>query len=147
MHPTTLRFKCNYTKHAYALPFEVSRLRFWTSLCLWLFSYERLSGILGNQPSNNRSIEIQLMRRFNRNNAAYGISPPEEFCDELSDELSSLNLRVTGSLFITQNPDLSYNEQCEYSLPKSFTCRILSRDDVYILTQVLIKLLSLSSVC
>ena len=83
------------------------------------------------------------MRRFNRNNAAYGISPPEEFCDELYDELSSLNLRVTGSLFITQNPDLSYNEQCEYSLPKSFTCRILSRDDVYILTQVLIKLLSL----
>ena len=30
----------------------------------WLFSYERYNGILGNQPSNNRHIEPQLMTRF-----------------------------------------------------------------------------------
>ena len=30
----------------------------------WLFSFERYNGILGNQPTNNRSIEVQLMSRF-----------------------------------------------------------------------------------
>ena len=30
----------------------------------WLFSFERFNGILGDQPTNNRSIEVQLMKRF-----------------------------------------------------------------------------------
>ena len=30
----------------------------------WLFSYERYNGILGNFPTNRKSIEVQLMRRF-----------------------------------------------------------------------------------
>lgn len=28
----------------------------------WLFSCERMNGILENQPGNNRAIEVQLMR-------------------------------------------------------------------------------------
>ena len=32
----------------------------------WLFPFERYNGVLGNQPNNNRSIELQLMRRFKR---------------------------------------------------------------------------------
>ena len=35
----------------------------------WLFSFERYNGLLGNQPTNNRSIEIQLMQRFTDDNA------------------------------------------------------------------------------
>ena len=31
---------------------------------LWLFSFERYNGFLGKQPTNNRAIEPQLMRRF-----------------------------------------------------------------------------------
>lgn len=34
----------------------------------WLFPFERYNGILGNQPTNNRSIELQLIRRFQRDN-------------------------------------------------------------------------------
>ena len=30
----------------------------------WCFSFERMNGVLGDQPSNNRSIEVQLMHRF-----------------------------------------------------------------------------------
>ena len=30
----------------------------------WLFSFERFNGILGSIPTNNRSIEAQLMKRF-----------------------------------------------------------------------------------
>ena len=35
----------------------------------WLFSFERFNGLLGDQPTNNRSIEVQLMRRFTEDNA------------------------------------------------------------------------------
>ena len=34
----------------------------------WLFPFERYNGILEDQPSNNRSIEMQLMRRFQSDN-------------------------------------------------------------------------------
>ncbi len=34
----------------------------------WLFSFERFNGLLGNQPHNNRSVEIQLMNRFLKDN-------------------------------------------------------------------------------
>ncbi len=30
---------------------------------LWPFAYERYNGILEHYPSNNRSLEIQLMKR------------------------------------------------------------------------------------
>lgn len=36
--------------------------------CYWLFPFERYNGILEGQPTNNRSIELQLMRRFQRDN-------------------------------------------------------------------------------
>ena len=36
---------------------------------IWLFPFERFNGILRNQPTNNRSIEIQLMRRFHKDNS------------------------------------------------------------------------------
>lgn len=35
----------------------------------WLFSFERYNGILGEVPTNNQSIELQLMKRFMDNNA------------------------------------------------------------------------------
>ena len=35
----------------------------------WLFSFERFNGILGNENTNNRSIEVQLMDRFLKDNA------------------------------------------------------------------------------
>ena len=34
----------------------------------WLFPFERYNGILEAQPTNNRSIELQLMRRFLKDN-------------------------------------------------------------------------------
>lgn len=34
--------------------------------CFWLFPYERYNGVLGQQPTNNKSVELQLMRRFLR---------------------------------------------------------------------------------
>ena len=34
----------------------------------WLFSFERYNGILGKEPNNNRSVELQLMTRFLKDN-------------------------------------------------------------------------------
>ena len=42
---------------------------------IWLFSYERYNGILGKQPNNNKSIEVQLMRRFTKDNSVYAYDP------------------------------------------------------------------------
>lgn len=35
----------------------------------WLFPFKRYNGILGKQPTNNRSVELQFMRRFHKDNA------------------------------------------------------------------------------
>ena len=34
----------------------------------WLFPFEHFNGILEGQPSNNRSVEMQLMRQFPKDN-------------------------------------------------------------------------------
>ena len=47
----------------------------------WLFSFERYNGILGNYPTNNRSIEIQLMRKFQTETKLLS-SPPVKFYSE-----------------------------------------------------------------
>lgn len=37
----------------------------------WCFSFERMNGILGNEPTNNRSIELQFMQRFVSDNSHF----------------------------------------------------------------------------
>lgn len=50
----------------------------------WLFSFERFNGLLGQQPNNNRSVEVQLMDRFVRETVLASIVTPEEFKDDFS---------------------------------------------------------------
>ena len=45
----------------------------------WLFAFERFNGILGQQPNNNRSIEVQLMRRFLRDNMQLSMILPDNY--------------------------------------------------------------------
>ena len=63
----------------------------------WLFSFERYNGILGNQPTNNRLPEPQLMQRFIDDNSAYSFQFPIEFGEELS-PLCMTEARLTGSV-------------------------------------------------
>ena len=56
----------------------------------WLFPYERFNGILGEMPNNNRSIEIQLMKRFLCDQEVLSISLPDEFHEEFSPYLGML---------------------------------------------------------
>lgn len=46
----------------------------------WLYAFERYNGILGQMPNNNRSIEIQLMKRFLQTKSMFSLIqdlPPE----------------------------------------------------------------------
>ena len=45
----------------------------------WLFSFERFNGVLGQLPNNNRSIEVQMMRRFQLDTQSTSFCYPELF--------------------------------------------------------------------
>ena len=48
----------------------------------WLFSFERFNGILGQQPNNNRSIEVQLMKHFLQDQSQTSMQLPLEYQDK-----------------------------------------------------------------
>ena len=60
----------------------------------WLFSFERYNGILEDMPNNNRSIEIQLMKRFLENNSP--LCTPVEYQEEFKPLFKPK--RVVGTL-------------------------------------------------
>ena len=45
----------------------------------WLFSFERFNGVLGNYYTNNKNIEVQLMRKFINQQKAKDVHFPEEY--------------------------------------------------------------------
>lgn len=67
----------------------------------WLFPFERFNGILGQQPNNNRSIEIQLMNRFIRDNDQMSMKLSEQFEESFSPIFR--NRRTAGTVLDTDN--------------------------------------------
>ena len=51
----------------------------------WLFPFERYNGILGSQPTNNRSVEVQLMRRFHTDNTFLSSAKNMQFSKYFND--------------------------------------------------------------
>lgn len=64
----------------------------------WCFSFERFNGILGKQPTNNRSIEAQLMKRFLRDNLSSSFNYPDLFKNEFDPIVSSCAPHFVGSV-------------------------------------------------
>ena len=110
----------------------------------WLFSYERYNGILEHQPTNNRSIEIQLMRRFLQDNNAYRIQPPIDYKDEL-EKLTLLRPSLTGSLLLTTQA--TGIESVDFTFPTSCTRHVFMESEVRILKKLMIKLKIVSEEC
>ena len=80
------------------------------------------------------------MKRFQHDNIAYALCPPEEFSVSLL--TCSLNQRLTGSLLLTtQNQDIEDFDAFELST--SCTYHALPGDDVQKLELLLCKILSL----
>ena len=57
----------------------------------WLFSFKRYNGILGNYYTNNKSIELQVMRKFIRDLNIRDFAFPDEYREQFQDILSKLD--------------------------------------------------------
>ena len=63
----------------------------------WLFPFERFNGSLGHLPNNNKSIEIQLMKRFTNDQIFFAIPQPEHFANDFAEFLCDMP-KTTGSV-------------------------------------------------
>ena len=103
----------------------------------WLFSFERYNGILENIPTNNRSLEIQLMRRFICDFQCGAIPLPEDFSDHFLSHIQGCRPEYVGSLLETMSLSSSplsvhswtFDENM-YILPKRCT-RHAFDDDIF----------------
>ena len=69
----------------------------------WLFSFERYNGILGDFCTNDKSVELQLMRKFVKDQAICDLEFPERFGAELEPLLSKFkNNSCSNLLFVNR---------------------------------------------
>ena len=68
----------------------------------WCFSFERFNDILGSYHTNNRSIEIQLMRKFLMQTKVKDFSYPEKYQDSFMEFFDTY--QSSGSVKVTQEP-------------------------------------------
>lgn len=57
----------------------------------WLFSFERYNGMLGNIPTNRKSIEIQFMNRFTRESILVTHKLPDMFQEQFTPLVQSVS--------------------------------------------------------
>ena len=98
----------------------------------WLFSFERYNGILGNQPTNNRSIELQLIKRFVRDSIhldLLNISMP------LAEHFSDVTHQYAKQ-FQSTNESRLIEKQCPYNMPAKFNLTILDDHEKTLLKSV-----------
>ena len=70
----------------------------------WLFSFERSNGILGEYGTNQRAVEIQLMRKFLSSQFMKDLPLPVEFQDIIKPLLNRLYLSAIMELFASTEP-------------------------------------------
>ena len=63
----------------------------------WLFSFERYNGILGNYYTNNKSIELQIMRKFIRDQNIRDFAFPEEYKEQFHDIVNKVDQHTCKS--------------------------------------------------
>ena len=103
----------------------------------WLFPFERYNGILGSQPTNNRSIEIQLMRRFHKDNTHLHLAAEVKHWP-LSDLFLDLITDDNGSSVSNNNPQLAFSN--DIGLGSKYVISALSSDLLVVIRKVYSKL-------
>lgn len=61
----------------------------------WLFSVERFNGIIGDYGTNQRSVEIQLMRKFTSNQFVKDLPLPIRFHELFKPVMESPQMKVS----------------------------------------------------
>ncbi|CAH3140662.1 unnamed protein product, partial [Pocillopora meandrina] len=97
----------------------------------WCFSFERFNGILGSFHTNNRSIEIQLMRKFLSQTKVKDFEYPEMFQETFLEFFEGSH--SSGSVKDTQEPIkqfLSLRQHREISIKDLHLCDWTASDDI-----------------
>ena len=68
----------------------------------WLFSFERYNGIMGEFKTNQRSVEMQLMRKFTSDLHVKDLTLPTEFSNLFQPILDGLSSKQSGTLNIQE---------------------------------------------
>ena len=101
----------------------------------WLFSFERMNGILQNQPNNNRAVEIQLMRRFLRDSYSVSMLSALPFSEDFSPIFRQLQILPPGSLgeMLTSQVQQALKD---VDLPKTYTRCVFDEEELLLLSQL-----------
>ena len=108
----------------------------------WLFAFERFNGILGQLPNNNRSIEVQMMKRFLSDTEIMRMSIPDQFRDDLQ-QLVSFQRHSVGTL----GKDTAFQADCledsnDLLLPHNYSkCAFDSSEIRYLMEFLLLFIL------
>ena len=112
----------------------------------WCFAFERFNGILGNTTTNNRSIEIQIMRKFISSKHVSNVGLPQDFREHFSPLFAHFynvldsedNVSVGSSLLLFAACSVNVrliqwaNISC-ISLPSAYKLMYLDQDDQQLL--------------
>ena len=60
----------------------------------WLFGFERYNGILGNYQNNNKSVEIQIFRKFLRDQFLDDLSVPATYREDFEPIFNRTEFRI-----------------------------------------------------
>ena len=105
----------------------------------WLFSFERFNSVLGKLPNNNRSIEVQMMRRFLSDTNSMRIKLPTDFKEDF-EQLFHFNKTFVGTLGQKEiknynDHESQNNENINIELPHNYKRCILSSSEIIELAQ------------
>ena len=96
----------------------------------WLFSFERYNGVLGNQPTNTRNIESQLLEHFIEDNVVLTTELPSQFSSDILEHIQHLHSHLdTATISAHQSTDSNPQWSIEFGdvhLPQRGVCSLLS---------------------
>ena len=92
----------------------------------WLFSFERYNGILGKYPTNNKSIALQMMRKFARDRDLDDLGFPAEYQVQIEPLISKVRDNIVQvvstdcekllSLFTLANDQIDVTNELWYTV-------------------------------
>ena len=109
----------------------------------WLFAFERFNGILGQLPKNNRSVEVQIMKRFLSDCDVMRVPVPKELKKEFF-KYTCFEKDLVGTLGADLSPNVDH--QIDVSLPNYYTRCVFDSSEIEDLS-TLLQLLYPSSTC
>ena len=105
----------------------------------WLFSFERLHGILGDEPTNNHSIEVQLTSHFLEDNSHFQLlSSIPRAASDITNIFLHLVVDCAYSFTSTRHLDMtSTNSPVEdIVLPTKYTISTFSETEMGVLSKI-----------